>query len=37
MGFNTIKIFCNFQYEAKDNGEYTDIFFTFNLTAPPGY
>ena len=37
MGFNTINIHCNIISGAKDNGEDTDILYTFNLTEPPGY
>ena len=37
MGFNNINIHCNIISGAKDNGKYTDILYTFNLTEPPGY
>ena len=37
MSFNNIKIHCNIISGAKDNGKYTDIFYTFNLTEPSGY
>ena len=37
MGFNNINIHCNIISGAKDNGNDTDILYTFNLTEPPGY
>ena len=37
MGFKTVIIRCNFKSGATDNGEDTDIFYTFNLTEPTGY
>ena len=37
MGFSTINIHCNVISGAKDNGEDTDILYTFNLTEPPSY
>ena len=37
MGFNTINFHCNIISGAKDNGEDTDVLYTFNLTEPPGY
>ena len=37
MGFSTINIHCNVISGAKDNGNNTDILYTFNLTEPPGY
>ena len=37
MGFSTINIYCNVISGAKDNGKYTDILYTFNLTEPQGY
>ena len=37
MGFNTINFHCNIISGAKDNGNDTDILYTFNLTEPPGY
>ena len=37
MGFSTIKIHCNVKFGVKDNGNNTDILYTFTLTEPPGY
>ena len=37
MGFSNINIHCNVISGVKDNGEDTDILYTFNLTEPPGY
>ena len=37
MGFSTINNHCNVISGAKDNGNNTDILYTFNLTEPPGY
>ena len=37
MGFSTINIHCNMISGVKDNGNNTDILFTFTLTEPPGY
>ena len=37
MGFSTINILCNVISGLKDNGNNTDILYTFTLTEPPGY
>ena len=37
MCFSTIKIHCNVISGVKDNGNNTDILYTFTLTEPPGY
>ena len=37
MGFSTINIHCNLISCVKDNGNSTDILYTFTLTEPPGY
>ena len=37
MGFSTINIHCNVISGVKDNGNNTDIQYTFTLTEPPGY
>ena len=37
MGFSTINIHCNVISGVKDNGNNTDILYTFTLTQPPGY
>ena len=37
MGFNDINIHCNVISGVKDNGNNTDILYTFSLTEPPGY
>ena len=37
MGFSTINIHCNGISGVKDNGNNTDILYTFTLTEPPGY
>ena len=37
MGFSTINIHFNVISGVKDNGNNTDILYTFNLTEPPGY
>ena len=37
MGFGTINIHCNVISGAKDNGNNTDILYTFTLSEPPGY
>ena len=37
MGFSTINIHCNVISSVKDNGNNTDILYTFTLTEPPGY
>ena len=37
MGFSTINILCNVISGVKDNGNNTDIQYTFTLTEPPGY
>ena len=37
MGFRTINIHCNVISGVKDNGNNTDIIYTFTLTEPPGY
>ena len=37
MGFQTINIHCNIISGVKDNGNDTDIIYTFNLIEPPGY
>ena len=36
MGFSTINIHCNVESGVKDNGNNTEILYTFNLTEPPG-
>ena len=37
IGFSTINIHCNVISGVKDNGNNTDILYTFTLTEPPGY
>ena len=37
MGFSTINIHYNAISGVKDNGNNTDILYTFTLTEPPGY
>ena len=37
MGFSTINIHCNLISGVEDNGNKTDILYTFTLTEPPGY
>ena len=37
MGFSTINIPCKVISGVKDNGNNTDILYTFTLTEPPGY
>ena len=37
MGFSTINIHCNIISGVKDNGNNTDIMYTFTLTEPPIY
>ena len=37
MGFSTINIHCNVISSVKDNGNNTDILYTFTLTEPPDY
>ena len=37
MGFSTINIHCNVISAVKDNGNNTDILYTFTLKEPPGY
>ena len=37
MGFSTINIHCDVISGVKDNGNNTDILYTFTLTEPPGY
>ena len=37
MGLSTINIHCNVISGVKDNGNNTDILYTFTLTEPPGY
>ena len=37
MVFSTINIHCNVISGIKDNGNNTDILYTFTLTEPPGY
>ena len=37
MGFSPINIHCNLISGVKDNGNSTDILYTFTLTEPPGY
>ena len=37
MGFSTINIHCNVISGVKDNGNDTDILYTFNLTEPSRY
>ena len=37
MGFSTINIHCKKISGVKDNGNNTDILYTFTLTEPPGY
>ena len=36
-GFSTINIHCNAISGVKDNGNNTDILYTFTLAEPPGY
>ena len=36
MGFKTINIYCNVISGFKDNGNNTDILYTFTLTEPSG-
>ena len=36
-GFSTINIHCNVISVVKDNGNNTDILYTFTLTEPSGY
>ena len=37
MGFITNNIHFNIISGVKDNGNDTDILYTFNLVEPPGY
>ena len=37
MGFSTFNIHCNLISGVKNNGNSTDILYTFTLTEPPGY
>ena len=37
MGFSTLNIHCNVISGVKDNGNNTDILYTFTLREPPGY
>ena len=37
MGFSTTKIHCKVISGVKDNGNNTDILYTFTLTEPLGY
>ena len=37
MGFSTLNIHCNVISGVKDNGNNTDIVYTFTLTEPPDY
>ena len=37
VGFSTINIHCNVISGVKDNGNNTDILYTFTLTEPPAY
>ena len=37
MCFSTKNIHCNVISGNKDNGNNTDILYTFSLTEPPGY
>ena len=37
MGFSTINIHCNLISGVQDNGNSTDILYTFALTEPAGY
>ena len=37
MVFSCINIHCNMISVVKDNGNNTDILYTFTLTEPPGY
>ena len=37
MGFSTINFHCNVISGVKDNGNNTDILYTFTLTEPPSY
>ena len=37
MRCSTINIHCNVISGVKDNGNNTDILYTFTLTEPPGY
>ena len=36
MGFKTINIHCNVLSGVKDNGNNTEILYTFVLIEPPG-
>ena len=37
IGFSTINIHCNVISGVKDNGNNTDILYSFTSTEPPGY
>ena len=37
MGFSTISFHCSDISGIKDNGNNTEILYTFNLTEPQGY
>ena len=37
LGSSAINIHCNVISGVKDNGNNTDILYTFTLTEPPGY
>ena len=37
MDFSTINIHCNVISGVKDNGNSTDIVYTFTLTEPPEF
>ena len=37
LGFSTINIHCNMISGVKDNGNNTDILYTFILSEPPSY
>ena len=37
MDFNTVNLYCNVIPGFKDNGNNTDILYTFNLIEPPVY
>ena len=37
MGFSAINIHCNLISGVKENGNRSEILYTFTLTEPPGY
>ena len=37
MGFSTINVHCNVISVVKDNGNNTDILYSFTLTEAPSY